>query len=65
MINAISIVNIHHLLYIQLFSCDKNLTIDSLNFQICNTVLLTMVTMIYLTSPELICLFMRCGLLDL
>ena len=48
MINAISIVNIHHLRYVQLFSCDKNLTIDSLNFQICNTVLLTMVT---ITSP--------------
>ena len=65
MINAISLVNIHYLLYVQLFSCDKNLTIDSLNFQICNIVLLTIVTMLFLTSPKLICLFMRYGLLDL
>lgn len=65
MINAISLVNIHHLLYVQRFSCDKNITIDSLSFQMCNTVLLTIVTVLYLTSLEQIYLFMRYSLLDL
>lgn len=52
MITTVSLVNIHYLTY-NFFSCDVK--IYSLgNFQIYDTVLLTLVTILYITSPELI-----------
>ena len=56
MITTMSLVNIcHHTKLKHFFSCDENFLRFILNnFQICNTILLTIVTMLYITSPQLI-----------
>ena len=56
MITTISLLNTHtSLSYNCFFSCDEKLHIYSLsNFQIYSTVLLTIVTILYITSPGFI-----------
>lgn len=54
MITIINSVGIHHLTVITFFLV-RTFKIDSLsNFPIYNRMLLTLVTMLYITSPELI-----------
>ena len=58
MSTIVSLVNIHHHTYLQFFSCDENFKIYCLsNSQIHNIVLLTIVTMLYITHPGLTRLF--------
>ena len=55
MITAISLVKIHHLTLLQTFFLVRTFKIYSLsNFQTCNVVLLTTVTVLYISSPEFI-----------
>ena len=55
MITTISLVNICHHTVIIFFPVMRSFKIYSLsNFQICNMVLLIIVTMLYITSPRLI-----------
>ena len=49
---TIMFIYIHHLIELQFFSCGKNFSPS--NFQIYNRALLTIVTMQYITVPELI-----------
>ena len=49
---TIMFIYIHHLIELQFFSCGKNFSPS--NFQIYNRALLTIVTMQYITFPELI-----------
>ena len=49
------LVNIHHHINLyQFFSCGENLIYSLSNFQIYNIVLLTRITMLYITSPGFI-----------
>ena len=53
MILTLCLVNLPHHIYLQLFSCVRTLKIHSLSdFQIDSTMLLAIVTVLYITSPR-------------
>ena len=65
MIITISLVSIYYYILTIFFLVLKTLKYYSLsNFQIYNTVLLTIVTMLYITSPDLFCNW-KCALIYL